>query len=322
MVERFGLDRVPLRELLSVQDGAVTRWQLLEAGAQLHDIERMIRRRELRRVHPGVFVNHTGPLTQRQREWAAVLGAWPAALAGASALPGPAPGKVQIAIARGRTLRLPKGVEVRHMSDLQHRVLWHRAPPRVRIEHATIDEMSNHICAGAVAASFAILARVTQSRQTTPDRILAALASRRRVAGRTMIASMLSDLRDGVCSVLERGYRDNVERAHALPRASRQHVSSSLGTRTHQDVRYRQYGLVVELDGLAFHDDAAARDGDAARDLAELAASGAPTARVTYGLAFTTPCRTARWIAEILHHRGWNGEPTPCSRCAPVPAQR
>ncbi|WP_154795546.1 hypothetical protein [Occultella kanbiaonis] len=322
MTERFELDRVPPRELLSVQDGVVARWQLLEAGALLHDIERMVRRRELRRVHPGVFVNHTGPLTQRQREWAAVLTAWPAALAGASALPGPAPGNVQIAIARGRAVRLPEGVEVRHVSDLDDRVLWHRAPPRVRIEHATIDEMSKHIRAGAVAAGFATLARVAQSRRTTVDRILIVLASRRRVAGRAMIVSMLSDLRDGVCSVLERGYRDNVERVHGLPTANRQHESSSLGIRTHQDVRYRQFGLVVELDGLAFHGDAAARDDDAARDLAELAASGAPTARVTYGLAFTTPCRTARWIAEILHHRGWAGELKPCPRCTQGPAPR
>ena len=36
--------------------------------------------------HPAVYVNHTGPLTWRQRAWAAVIYAWPAALAGDSAL--------------------------------------------------------------------------------------------------------------------------------------------------------------------------------------------------------------------------------------------
>ncbi|WP_207947808.1 hypothetical protein [Occultella glacieicola] len=170
MAQRFELHGSALRDLLSVQDGVVSRPQLLEAGARMHDLERMIRRRELRRIHPGVYVTHTGPLTHRQREWAAVLIAWPAALAGASALPGPPPARVQIAIARGRTVQPPEGVQVRHHSNLRHRVLWHRAPPRVRVEHATIDEMSEHVRAGDVAGAFATLAKVMQSRQTTVDR--------------------------------------------------------------------------------------------------------------------------------------------------------
>lgn len=35
-------------------------------GVTHGDIERMLRRRELTRVRPGVFVNHTGPLTPSQ----------------------------------------------------------------------------------------------------------------------------------------------------------------------------------------------------------------------------------------------------------------
>ncbi|WP_207947807.1 hypothetical protein [Occultella glacieicola] len=78
---------------------------------------------------------------------------------------------------------------------------------------------------------------------------------------------------------------------------------------------------MVELDGLAFHGDAASRDEDANRDLAELAATGSPTARVTYGLVFTTPCRTARWIAKILQQRGWTGGFRPGPSCAPTPGR-
>lgn len=315
MAHRFGIDHPALMELLLRQDGVVTRRQLFALGAQLHDIQRMVRRRELRRVAPGVYVNHTGPLTRRQREWVAVLAAWPAALTGRSVLPGAPPGKVHIAIARARTVRPQEGVVVQRTTDLHQRVLWQRSPPRLRVEHAVIDEMSQRIAAGDVAEAFATLARVVQSRQTTVERVLTTLEERRRVHGRQLIAAMLTDIRDGVCSVLERGYRDHVERAHELPRATHQHRSDATGTTTHQDVRYPRYSLVVELDGYAFHSDAATRDNDAARDLAELAATGSPTARVTYGLVFTTPCQTAGWLAEILRHRGWPGTLARCPAC-------
>ena len=44
------------------------------------DIARMLRRRDLVTVLPGVYVNHTGAQTWEQRAWAAVLYFWPAAL--------------------------------------------------------------------------------------------------------------------------------------------------------------------------------------------------------------------------------------------------
>lgn len=74
------VDQGVWRALLRQQGGSVARSQLTGADAQPHDIERMLRRRELVRVLPGVFVDHTGPLTWTQRTWAGVLHAWPAAL--------------------------------------------------------------------------------------------------------------------------------------------------------------------------------------------------------------------------------------------------
>lgn len=315
MAERFDLHAPALRELLARQDGVIARWQLVALGAQPHDIERLLRRRDLCCPHPGVYVDHTGPLTPRQRDWVAVLAAWPAGLTGPSALPGPRPARVHIAIERGRTIQVPDGVVAHRTSGLQQRVNWQRSPPRMRLEHATIDEMSAQLRDAGVASAFTCLARVVQSRQTTAARILETLATRKRVAGRQLIAGMLIDVRDGMCSVLERGYRDNVERPHGLPRPRRQRVSLATGATTYQDLRYEPYSFVVELDGYAFHGDAAARDADADRDLAELATSGAPTARVTYGLVFDTPCRTAGWIGEILRNRGWSGVPTECPAC-------
>lgn len=316
MLRKLGVGHGGLTELLAVQDGVVTRQQLHELGIRPHDLKRLLRRRELRRVHPGVFVNHTGPLTRRQREWVAILAAWPAALSGESALPGSSPGKVHLAVALGRTVSVPPGVEVRRVANLEQRVSWHRSPPVLRVEHATIDEMAHRMAADDVAGAFAVLARVLSSRRTTPERLLDALHTRGRVVGRRTIEGMVSDVRDGVCSVLERGYRDRVERAHGLPRARRQHVSQATGSTTLQDVRYLSYGVIVELDGAAFHESAAARDADALRDLSELAVAQAVTARLTYGLVFTHTCRTASLLALVLRAHGWEGEPSPCDRCS------
>jgi hypothetical protein len=106
-----GLDRELLAGLLVRQQGVVSRKQLVQLGALPHEIARMVRRRELVPVHRGVYVNHTGPLDRAQQEWAAVLGHWPAALYGESALPEPDPrGAIHVAVALSRTPRPVKGV--------------------------------------------------------------------------------------------------------------------------------------------------------------------------------------------------------------------
>ena len=129
---------------------------------------------------------------------------------------------------------------------------------------------------------------------------------------------MLADLRDGACSVLERGYLHRVERAHGLPRGERQTRSIATGRSTYQDVRYRRQRVIVELDGRAFHDAPKDRDRDALRDLAELSGSGLVTTRVTYGLVFGDAYRTARLIAQLLRGRGWTGRPRSCPNCRPA----
>ena len=42
---------------LSAQDGTISRAQLVEAGCEPHDIERMLRRKELFVALPGVYVD-------------------------------------------------------------------------------------------------------------------------------------------------------------------------------------------------------------------------------------------------------------------------
>ena len=56
-----------LDALLDLQCGVVTRAQLVAHGVDAVDVRRRLRRRELTRHTPGVYVTHTGPLTWRQR---------------------------------------------------------------------------------------------------------------------------------------------------------------------------------------------------------------------------------------------------------------
>lgn len=311
---RFRLDLPHARPLLDHQDGVIARRQLFELGAQPHDVVRLLRRRELAVAFPGVYVVHTGPLTQRQREWVAILTAWPAALTGASALPELSSGTVDLVVGSGRKLTLPPGARVRRSTTLDEDVLWHLSPPRIRSEHAVIDVMSRRVAAGDVAGAFNALSEVTHSRRTTPQRILDALERRTRVRGRAIIGQMLADVRDGARFVLEREYLNRVERAHGLPRGNRQPTSRATGRRTDADVRYDDYAFIVELDGAAYHR-GPQRDADATRDLAELAVAERATVRLTYGLVFGHPCQTAAWIAMILQRRGWDGALRRCVRC-------
>jgi hypothetical protein len=314
---RFSLADPDLDYLIyAVQRGVVARWQLLERGATDNDIERLLRRRELVQAHPGVYVTHNARLTRQQREWVAVLSAWPAALTLESAVPDEASRTVDIAVAVGRKVVVPRWARAVRIADFTDRVDWHAEPPRVQIEHATIDLMSQRIASGDVPGAFAALARSVHSRRTSPAAILRVLSSRKRVTGRKLIAGLLADARDGACSVLERAYLREVERAHDLPRGTRQHATAATGKISVKDVLYEEFGLIVELDGRAFHDRPGAWDSDAERDLAELATRDARTARVTYGLVFGDPCRTATWIGRILQRLGWRGEVRPCPRCA------
>lgn len=313
---RFDLDHPGIVVLVRrVQDGVVSRSQLLDAGATRKDIERLLRRNELCRVHPGVYVNHTGELTRAQREWVAVLSAAPAVLAAESALPGAKGESVRVAVRPGRKVVVPAWVRVERVTDLDARANWRSLPPRMRREHAALDVVIDQVRRDDVPGAFATLAEVTHRGAVTTDQLAAALASRRRVTTRSLIAALIADRASGACSVLERGYLHRVERAHGLPRPTRQRLSTATGAWTVADIRYDEFGVIVELDGRAFHDNPEACDADALRDLAELATSDVRTARLTYGLVFRQPCRTAEWVAELLRRGGWTGAIGTCPRC-------
>lgn len=310
-----GMDNEGLTHLLTwIQDGVVSRRQLLELGASPNDVRRMVRRRDLTPVHLGVYVTHTGPLTWRQRAWAAVLVHWPAALAHGSALPNPAArGPVHVAIDVRRSVAPVAGVIVHRTAGLAERIALGSSPPRIALEHAVLD-----VAVGRtdVVGRFRALADAVQTRRTTASAICAVARTRRGLTHRAEIIDLLTDLHAGACSVLEREYL-LLERRHGLrsTATTRQATAQVRGGRIFRDVDYDGLALVVELDGRAFHDNAASRDSDALRDLESAVHGDRLTIRLTYALVVRDGCHTMGAVAELMTRRGWTGRLTPCPDC-------
>jgi hypothetical protein len=306
--------------LLMNQSGVISRRQVLAAGEKPHDIRRRLRNREWAVVHPGVFASHTGPLTWQQRAWAAVLSAGHgAALCLQSALrahegkgrAGQDDRLIHVAVARDRSLIAPDGVRLHRMVDLPGRVQWNRSPPRIRYDDTVLDLAAR---AGRLD-SIARLADACGTRRTTAARLRDRLDERKRIANRDWLRSVLSDVADGTCSVLEHGYLDLVERPHGLPTGKRQAVRDLGNGRVYRDVDLPGLGLRIELDGKLFHTSTEDRDRDLERDLDAVVAEDGTTIRLGFGQVYDRPCVTAAKVAVIARKRGWDGEPTRCQLC-------
>lgn len=321
MSEAF--DGATIRAVLARQSGVITRQQVHAAGGRRHDIERQLRRREWVRMTPGIYRDHTGAPRWATRAWAAVLGCHPAALDGQDALraaglePVTATGSpnqpVAVVINHARRITPPAGVRLRRLVNYDGQVLAHTAPPRLRVEEAALDAATSALRDGHEFSAIEVLAAVCRARLTTPSRLAGALEARARCPGRRWLIGVLADIHDGACSVLEHGYLHRVERGHGLPRGARQHRDrSSLGA-VYRDVLYRQFGLVIELDGRSFHAELGRHDQDLDRDL-DAMVSTLSGVRIGWGQVFERPCLTAVRIGELLRLGGWRGE---VRRCGP-----
>lgn len=181
------MDEDELARLLQIQDGVVSRRQLRSLKAADHDIRNLVRRRDLVRVHPGVFVNHTGEPTWEQRAWAAVHVHWPAALTRESALPSPAKSApIQVAIDVRRTLVAVPGVRAHRTPGFDARVLWIKSPPRVGLEHALIDPIDMAVSKTDPLEAFRVFADGCQTKQTSAGAVAAVLRARPRVRGKPL----------------------------------------------------------------------------------------------------------------------------------------
>lgn len=264
-------------------------------------------------MHDGVYVDHTGPPTWLNRAWAAVLYHWPAALTHQSCVD--RRGEViHVAVEADRTPRSRNGVRLHRLVGLHERVMWHAGPPRVRLEDALVSmcgEVKDRVRA------LALVSDACRRRTTTPARLAAELARHPRVRHRRWLLQVLQEAADGVHSLLEAGYRRHVERAHGLPQADRQQRERTEDGVVYRDATYRNYRLVIELDGRAGHELSDDRWDDQDRDLLG-AGEGVLTLRLGWRHCEMTPCRTALRLVRVLRLRGWSGSPRSCSATCPV----
>ncbi|WP_206444348.1 type IV toxin-antitoxin system AbiEi family antitoxin domain-containing protein [Nocardioides turkmenicus] len=296
-----------------MQGGVATHAQLTAGGFSRIDIERAVRRNELRRVHPRVYIDHTGPLTWEQRAWAAVLYAGPAVLCRGSleAPRGRDDGRpIHVAIDHSRKVMPQPGIVVHRMRNLELKA-YGGTPPRLKAEDNAL-AMANE--ARSEIDAIAQVAEVASRSYVTAASLQAALDRAHSLRRRKLIQGLVDDLATGTHSVLEHGYLTKVERPHGLPEGRRQSPRTTASGNQFRDVEYEAYGLVVELDGALGHESWRDQARDADRSLDDLARLGSVTARLRFHQVFGTPCQTAARVGEILIRNGWTG---PMRDCGP-----
>jgi hypothetical protein len=297
----------------SAQGGLVSRQQLLDLGLTRSLALTEVRAGRWQRVLPGIYATFTGPLPPLSRVWAAVLHAGPgAAVSGHAALwlagLGTAPGVVSVAVPAGRKVRPQRGLTVHRMRDLARKVHPAASPPRLKVECAVLQLASLADRPGPVVD---VVIRVCQRRLTTARRLGEELALWPRHRWRALLTEVLSEVRDGVQSALERRWLCQVERPHGLPAPDCNAVEEVPGGgRRYRDLRYRRWGVVIELDGREAHpDDEAHRD--RARDN-RAARHGDLALRYGWRETATDPCVAAGEVGAVLTARGWAGALRSC----------
>lgn len=204
-----------------------------------------------RRVHPGVYVTHTGQLDAQARIWAAVLSAGPGGVCGPHStlwLQGlaAAPAVGDSWVPHERRIRAVGGVLVRRRRELEADVRPVGAPPQLRLERAVVEVVRLSV---RPEQAVDVLIRAVQNRRTTAARLLDELARDRAHPRRRLVTDVLSDVRAGVRSQLERAWVHQVERPHGLPRGTLNAAELDGISRRYRDVRYSAWGVVCELDG-------------------------------------------------------------------------
>ncbi len=301
---------VELRGLAAEQCGLVSAEQAALLGLGRSSVRRLVRQGFWTRVGPGVYDTRPGADEATKRIWAAALRAGdPCAVGGEAALVlyglDRQVDRIVVWTPDERHPRSDPMVQVRR--DRIGRLGRRRGLlPRIRAEDAVID-VAERLAPGQAVA---LISEAARRRVVTLASLRATIDGRARVRNRRVLLALIGDL-EGIESTLEYSYRRDVERAHGLPKGSRQR-SVSRGTRT--DVLYEPYALLVELDGRAGHVDYESGFRDMHRDNAH--ALGAWTT-LRYGSADVRgePCLVARQVAAALAQRGWSGPLLSCPSC-------
>jgi hypothetical protein len=306
---------------VKLQDGVFTRAQALRAGLSPDMVRSRIRRGSWRLLSPGVYTVIAGQPGHSARLWAAVLSAGAGAVLShqtAAELHGFAGRRrddvIHVSIPGQRRIASVVGVRVHLSGRIPEAAQAQTYPPRTTVEETLLDLAGSSLNLDEI---YGWISRAVADGMTSPSRLLAAMSRRRRLRWRAELAELIEAAAEGNESVLEFRYDRDVERAHRLPRSTRQvPFVGPGGRRGRRDRMYQQFGLVLELDGkLAHPEESSWRD--KARDNAA-AAAGLQTLRYGWASVRYQPCATAAEVAGVLQQRGWGGKPRPCSPGCPA----
>ena len=307
--------------LLEQQEGILTRMQALQAGLSPRVIAGRVASGQWQRLHQGVFTTFSGPVPRAALLWGAVLRAGEnSVLSHATAaevwkLSDVPSASVHVSVPKQSGSLVIQGLVLHYSSRLPGARHPARLPPQTTLEETVLD-LADRSQTAEDAVAWAI--KACQRRLSTPDRITAALADRNRARWRRDLTDAVSEVRAGVHSPLELRYLRDVERKHGLPRADRQALTMRGGARQYADIRYSQYGVVVELDGIMAHP-AESRKYDSRRDNANTL-DGFQTLRYGWVPVAYHACNVAGEVADLLGKHGWRGSPRPCRMGCPVTA--
>jgi hypothetical protein len=311
-----------LRNLARHQYGVISRGQALRAGLTESMIKFRVTSERWQQLHRGVYATFTGVPSRNAQLWAAVLSTGPGAVlshetaAELLGLTDKAASFIHVTVPSQRHVVAVPGVSIHRSWRAVEAVQRGSNPPRTGVEETVLDLTQatatfDDVC-GWVTRAFA-------RDLTDEERLLAAMRPRGKLRWRADLHELIAAAASGDHSVLEYRYDRDVERAHGLPEPVRQApFTGPDGRRGRRDRLYREYGVVVELDGRLAHpaDDQwrdKVRDNAAAQD-------GQQSLRYGWVHVRWHPCATALQVAAVLRRRGWDGWPRPCS--PGCPAQR
>lgn len=297
-----------LRQLAHLQCGVLLLSQALGLGMPRKAIDRHLASGQWTRIDRGLYLTRPDLMDWPARVWAASLRGGPAAVVGAlSALAwheiiDPHTGPVSIHLPADRRLQDRPYVQFRR-TTAERLVVTRRSLLTTAITDAIVDAAPD-LRPDALEAAIATAAQRGRLSRRRLDQLL---HSRRSAPRRAALEAASTAALGGAHSSLELSYLRDVEQAHGLPTAQRQHRNGN----EYRDLAYEQYATIVELDGMS-HLQHQLRD--RRRDNRN-ARAGWVTLR--YGAAEVTadPCGVAREVAEVLISRGWHELPTPCPAC-------
>ncbi|MFB9313754.1 hypothetical protein [Nocardioides plantarum] len=236
------------------QAGIVSLRRLYDEGITRGEVRANVRAARWRRCGTHAVALLTGPLSDEAKHWVALIEGGPRAmLDGESSL---LVGGLQRYRVRLIRVTVPRGARIRHRGssvDIRQTRRWQATDldpespiPRTRTPIAAVRAF---LWASTARQATLVLTMVVQQELATVEEIAEAALRIRRDPRRDLLHAVILELAGGVRSL---GELDVVRlcRARHLPPPTSQTVVRTTDGRYYLDLRWAEFGLVVEVDGI------------------------------------------------------------------------